>query len=98
MALATGENKIQQWPVENGVRGRYYLSQILKRTDAPPDEARKMEREAIDSLNELLKLDVSGKSREYEGDYPMLFDYLVNWECRLVTPRQATDSKPVLRP
>lgn len=46
-----------------------------------------MEVEAKNELEILLKLDLSGKYSEYRGNYPMLFDYLVHWECRLVTPR-----------
>ncbi|KAK1750149.1 hypothetical protein QBC47DRAFT_310415, partial [Echria macrotheca] len=97
-ALQTGETKIQQWPVENAVRGRYYLSQIRKKINPQDAEAERMEQEAKARLEELLKLDFTGKAAEYRGDYPMLFDYLVNWECRLVTPRQPSTTEPQCGP
>ncbi len=78
------------WPAENIVRGNYYLSQVLKTKSPWNDEALSMEKEAINELNELLKKDSRGKGEEYANDYPMLFDYLVHWEFRLVTPRKLT--------
>jgi hypothetical protein len=46
-------------------------------------------REATAGLEQLLALDSSGKAAEYGDNLSMLFDYLVHWECRLVTPRRS---------
>jgi hypothetical protein len=51
-----------------------------------------MEQDAKDHLHELIQMDLSGKAAEYSGDYSMLFDYIVNWECRLITPRKPVDT------
>lgn len=81
-------NRGDLWPVENVVRGKYYLSQTLKKTNPNDVSAASLEKEAKEALNQLLKVDVSGKALEYGDDLPMLYDYLVHWECRLITPRK----------
>jgi hypothetical protein len=74
--------------VENITRGKFYLSQVLKANNPSDPAAIDMEREAKESLEELLKLDNHGTAEEYKDNLPMLYDYLVHWECRLVTPRK----------
>lgn len=49
----------------------------------------KMEEASLKDLDELLMLDDSDMATTHRGDLPMLFDYLVHWENRLVTPRKA---------
>jgi hypothetical protein len=79
-------------PKENIARAEYYLAQILKSHDASSDEADRLEATAKESLMRLLNLDASGAMERYleEEDWPMLFDYIVTWECRLVTPRKSS--------
>ena len=50
----------------------------------------KLEAEAKDSLEELLKHGDWDRIKEYREaeNYPILFDYIVPWECRLMTPRE----------
>jgi hypothetical protein len=87
--IKTGE-KSKGWPFENTVRGRYYLSQVLGRKKN--EEAVTLETDAKKELDSLLKLDDTAMATRHAGDYPMLFDYLVHWENRLVTPRRASTS------
>ncbi len=90
--IATGE-KLEGWPLENTVRAQYYRSQALRRLAAASNssdaKAVELERTALEHLDNLLKLDRWGMADRCRGDYPMLFDYLVHWENRLVTPRQS---------
>ncbi|KAK4446601.1 hypothetical protein QBC34DRAFT_496876 [Podospora aff. communis PSN243] len=96
--------KISGWPRANTVRGRYYLSQVLLRMveeggDATRrDEALKLEKEAKEDLDQLLKLDDSDIASEYPGNFPLLFDYLVHWENRLVTPRKPYEPTAIPEP
>jgi len=76
------------WPVEKVVRGKYYLSQVWKKRDPNHKAALDLETEAKEALEMLLLADKSGKAEEYRDDMPMLFDYLVRVDCRLVTPRR----------
>lgn len=77
------------WPEENVVRGKYYLSQTLKALD--DSTAAEMERQAMDDLAKFLKeVQPAGEwieTAKENGEYDILFDYLVHWEFRLVTPR-----------
>ena len=81
-------------PEENIARARYYLAQILKSQDTSSDEANELEMTAKKSLMRLLRLDASGTMNRYLGeeDWPMLFDYIVTWECRLLTPRKESEA------
>jgi hypothetical protein len=81
-------NDREQWPIENIVRGKFYLSQVLKAVNPDDSTGLEMEMDAASGLEELLKLDCSGKAEEYRDNLPLLYDYLVHWECRLVTPRR----------
>ena len=87
--------RISGWPKENTVRGRYYLSQVLlqqaevKKSLSDRVDGLKMEEASEQDLDGLLKLDDSDIATKHRGDLPMLFDYLVHWENRLVTPRKA---------
>lgn len=81
-------NNRDLWPIEDVVRGKYYLSQVLKERDPHDKNALDLEREAKDGLEQLLAVDGSGKAAEYLDNLPMLYDYLVHWECRLITPRR----------
>ncbi|KAI6765685.1 hypothetical protein HG530_006755 [Fusarium avenaceum] len=87
-ALATRTPQCAAWPNENVVRGNYYLSQVLKAREASSSEGEELEKEAIDELMVLLKADSRGKAESYHEDYPIVFDYLMHWEFRLVTPRK----------
>lgn len=78
---------------EDSVRAKYYLSQTLKKQDPSSEEAATLEQESKASLHEILQKERSGKAAAYKADYPALFDYIVQWECRLVTPRRSHDSK-----
>ncbi|KAI9888223.1 MAG: hypothetical protein M1814_000954 [Vezdaea aestivalis] len=81
-------NKTELWPPENVVRGKFYLSQVLKEMKPNTKEAMELESEAKESLEKLLEMDKSGQAADYHADLPLLFDYLVHWECRLTTPRR----------
>lgn len=85
--VITASEGISGWPKENTVRGRYYLSQVLLQQA----EVSSLEMEAAcrGALDELLKLDDSDITTQHRDNLPMLFDYLVHWENRLVTPRRA---------
>ena len=78
---------------EDSVRAKYYLSQALKQQNPSSEEAAILEQESKASLHEILQKDRSGKAAAYHADYPALFDYIVQWECRLVTPRRSHDFK-----
>ena len=75
------------WPPENIVRAKYYLSQVKKALNPDDHEASLLEEEAKRDLHALLESETSGTARAYEGNDKLLFDYIVQWECRLVTPR-----------
>jgi hypothetical protein len=85
-------NKRDLWPVENVVRAKYYLSQTMKSLDPGDTAAAVLEEEAKKGLDRLLREDPSGMASEYGDNLPMLYDYLVHWEFRLVTPRRRTIS------
>jgi hypothetical protein len=90
--VITIAEKVVDWPRENTLRARYYLSQALKGvTGFTSAEADKMEKAAIEELEAFLELDDTDMGR-YKGNYPMLFDYLVHWEHRLVTPRKSDET------
>ena len=76
------------WPSENIARAKYYMSQVLKKRDPKNQQAAKLEQEAKNSVDQLLKHESLGKAAAYHGDYAMLFDFMVPWECRLITPRK----------
>lgn len=78
---------------EDSVRANYYLSQTLKQQDPSSEKAPILEQESKASLHEILQKERSGKAAAYHADYPALFDYIVQWECRLVTPRRSRDFK-----
>jgi hypothetical protein len=77
-------------PVENVARAQYYLAQVLFQTDPEDPEALQLDRSAKESLQQLLALDGSNAMSKYRSppNYPILFDYIVPWETRLVTPRK----------
>lgn len=75
------------WPIENVIRGQFYLSQILKGRNPLDQAALDLEKEAKESLERLLEEDGSGRELDYRHNLPLLYDYIVHWECRLVTPR-----------
>lgn len=81
-------NNRDLWPEENTVRAKYYLSQTLTKINPPDPAAAGHAKEAKDGLDRFLAADPSGKAQELGNDLPMLYDYLVHWECRLVTPRK----------
>src|SRR3569833_311634 len=88
--VTAGEN-LAGWPFENTVRGKYYLSQVLQQNSnekSPKTEALQLEEKAKEDLYQLLQLDRSRMAARYGNNFPMLFDYLVHWENRLVTPRK----------
>ncbi|KAJ5442003.1 hypothetical protein N7445_005010 [Penicillium cf. griseofulvum] len=88
--ITTGE-KIAGWPEENTIRGQYYLSQVLKNNFqgySRVGEALKLEKKAKEKLDKILKLDTTEMASKHRGNDPMLFDYLVHWENRLITPRK----------
>ncbi|KAK4227029.1 hypothetical protein QBC38DRAFT_455664 [Podospora fimiseda] len=81
--------KVIDWPRENTVRARYYLSHALKGVlGDTDDEGNEIEASAKTELELFLRMDDTGMGTRYAGKYPMLFDYLVDWEHRLVTPRK----------
>ena len=87
--IIAGEEVID-WPRENTLRAKYYLSQAMKgATGLTSAEAERMEKGAIEELERFLQSDDTGMGERYKGNYPMLFDYLVHWEHRLVTPRKS---------
>lgn len=71
-------------------RAKYYLAQVLKETHSSKLEIAQLEEEAKQSLSDLLRLDGSNTMKDYveAEDYPILFDYIVSWELRLITPRK----------
>ncbi|KAL9611296.1 MAG: hypothetical protein Q9167_004060 [Letrouitia subvulpina] len=77
------------------VRAKYYLSQTLQQQDLPNEEATLLEQESMQSLQQILQQERLGKAALYDGDFPILFDYIVQWECRLVTPRRIHNSPRV---
>jgi len=81
-------DKKVHWPIENRVRAKYYLAQTLLKGNTHSEEARRLDLEAKSTLEELLCLGGLESIKEYlePKNYPILFDYIVPWECRLVTP------------
>lgn len=77
------------WPSENVARARYYLSQVLKRRDLYDQHAASLEQEVQATVAQLLRHEGLGKAVAYHDNYPILLDFMVPWECRLVTPRQS---------
>lgn len=92
--------KLRSWPDENNVRGRYYLSQVRKQTPGVDAKALaaadQMEAQAKRELYRLLERDNTGMATKYEDNLPMLFDFLVHWENRLVTPRKSGHVKEAI--
>ena len=81
-------NDRAHWPSENIARAKYYFSQVLKQRDPNNQQAAKVEREARSIVDQSLQHEGLGKAAAYRGSYPLLFDFMVPWECRLVTPRK----------
>lgn len=90
-------NKKVHWPSENVARAKYYLARALTKSNNSLDEACNLDREAKASLEKLLLRWGSDTVKEYlePKNYPILFDYLVPWECRLVTPRSPSCLKEI---
>ncbi|KAK1832981.1 P-loop containing nucleoside triphosphate hydrolase protein [Podospora conica] len=92
--VITMSDKISGWPRENTVRGQYYLSQALLHQAASDNnlpgrvEGLNMQETARKELDLLLALDDTEIASRCQGDLSILFDYLVHWENRLVTPRK----------
>ena len=64
------------------------MSRVLKQRDPYNQQAAKMEQEALG----LLQHKGFGRAAAYDSDYAMLFDFMVPWECRLITPRKGQPS------
>lgn len=81
-------NQKVQWPPENTTRAEFYLSQILGKRSDSVEEAGRLESKAKASLMELLRFGGWDHLQEYQDakEYLILFDYVVPWEFRLVTP------------
>ena len=77
------------WPKENVTRAKYYLSKTLIKLNLESEEGHGLESEAMSSLDEFLRNASWDQIQKYQDseDYPILFDYIVPWECRLVVPR-----------
>ena len=78
------------WPSENIARAKYYMSRVLKQRDPNNRQAAKLEQEAYGFLQQKGLL---GRRAAYDGDYAVLFDFIVPWECRLITPRKGEPSE-----
>ncbi|KAK6208485.1 hypothetical protein LQW54_006831 [Pestalotiopsis sp. IQ-011] len=88
---AIASNKGNQWPVENIIRAEYYLSQVLKLARPHEDEWRDLECQASKDMKSILRHDDLHKAGILDDNLAMVFDYLVHWECRLVTPRNCSN-------
>ena len=64
------------------------MSKVLKQRDPYNQQAAKLEQEAHGLLQE------KGLERAAacDNDYAVLFDFMVPWECRLITPRKGQPS------
>ena len=80
------------WPSENIARAKYYMSRVLKQQDPHNRQAAKLEQDALGSLQQK----GLGRAAADDSDYAILFDFMVPWECRLVTPRKGQPSEKML--
>ena len=88
--LAVNDRAI--WPSENIARAKYYMSRVLKQQDPHNRQAAKLEQDALG----LLQQKGLGRAAAGDSDYAILFDFLVPWECRLITPRKGQPSEKLL--
>ena len=71
--------------------------------DVQQEEAARLDIEAKAALDDILRFEDLGPIAEYleSKNYPILFDYIVSWECRLVIPQKDSvatrDSKMPVR-
>ena len=77
------------WPNENIARAKHYMSRVLKQRDHHSQPAVKLEQEARSILDQLLQHEGLEKAAAYHDDYDILFDFMVPWESRLITPRRS---------
>ena len=70
-------------------RAKYYMSRVLKQRDPYNQQAAKLEQEALG----LLQHKGLGRAAASDSDYAILFDFMVPWECRLITPRKGQPSE-----
>lgn len=78
--------------MENIIRAEYYLSQVLKLARPQDDKWRDLEGEASKDMQSILRYGDLHKAGILDDKSAMAFDYLVHWECRLVTPRSCSNS------
>ena len=74
-------------------RAKYYMSRVLKQRDPHSQQASKLEQEALG----LLQQKGLGRAAACDSDYAILFDFMVPWECRLITPRKGQSSEMFAR-
>ena len=65
------------------------MSRVLKQRDPYNQQAAKLEQAA----HNLIQQKGLGRAAAYESDYAILFDFMVPWECRLITPRKGHPSE-----
>ena len=65
------------------------MSRVLRQRDPYNQQAAKLEQEALG----FLQRKGLGRAAADDSDYAMLFDFIVPWECRLVTPRKGQPSE-----
>ena len=68
------------------------MSRVLTQRNPYNQQAAKLEQEAL----ALLQHKGLGRAAACDSDYAILFDFMVPWECRLITPRkgQASEISP----
>ena len=66
------------------------MSRVLRQLDPNNPQAAQLEQEAHAFLQQK---GLGRRAAAYDGDYAVLFDFIVPWECRLVTARKGEASE-----